>query len=1483
MKLHLPKGLRTALFTCISGVTAIGATLSTGVLVGGVLVASFAGQAAAEGETVYNYTVDAAADVEKTLTVGEDGDMTAALGAGENFKKTGDGTLVVDDTAKLAGDAASILTVSDGVLKVTSGGGTGFTLGNVVVDGGAVLLLAETDALGYNDGYQTQSVTLKGTDADTLAQMQLTGHITLRTNLNLQGNSLVSGAAAGDYIKTFGGVITATGSNNVISAKIDSRSGGLALTVKGDDNALVMNEVVNAAGLVVEADTTIGTYSSDSTGVIRVAADKVLTITDTSAYGSDGNQNLLKLLTAADSSDGYTGTVAIEGTVKSGGSLDFGTITEVKGNYLLKGGLSINSWETANTNQIHHTLKVSSGGSLIAQNDEGERQTISILTEQQLHVAGGKVTASGILLGHDSVGSNAGTLWIESGEVNADYISMRLASDNRLIMTGGTLTFLSNPWQQGSSLLIDNAMSEVQLLGGTMSSDKSGVFARLNVTNDENTHVKITLGDFEFSGSNDLTLTNGIAYFTDTVTNNVSANLQLTFNTYVVEDKSKLDVTTHTAPDAGENGFGVDKYWLVKKGENGNGFNAGTNTVWLGGTEADGGTATTMTVANGEAYFTAAGSLYYVAKGEVVYGSEATVGAKGYVLTGGQLNVNSGVIAELPLTVTENSVISGAEGSGSAHTGLTGGITGTANLTIDSAAGTASTDDSHGNFFALSGDVDLGSHDLIIGKGVVRLGNTNEGYATDNNSFKAGNIVVKAGATLELYRDGGTLDTGLKLEGGTLRVQQINNAGSENLALGVLTVTDASVIDRNGYGKSASFSSLTGSGNLTLKGAGTTILGSLNSYTGHLQVNGGTLKFSDVFAISSGKYTSNTGGKIEASKVSLTGGELVLAGGTLSVTDSTSADRISLTGGTLTAGADVALRGNITLGAVTLANNGYSITLGGDGGNTVFSGTLTNNGTLVLGGTISVAEGATLTQQTVSPSLSENGFGTTRYFFVKAGAEGSDTMSVDVSGASYAGGALVSDGGNAYYDMQNTTYYVNEGTVTYNSIGSTPSHIMVQDNATLKMDDGKDLQVSVTLNSGHLQLANLKSSNSNTVTLAGGSNTVFTEGSQASLVSDVSGTGDLVVTGASTDMNIFRTLDYEGDLILVAGSGENAKNVILRHAESGWGANFTAALVKNTGDVLIGNTTIGGQAATGANVTMQDGASIQNVGDVTVGDGGKLTLQSGASINHSEVVAENKGSVTVSGGAMTVQNGANVNTKKVSVSSGSLAVDSGATFSAKELLVSGGSVEANATMKLDAITVSAGSAKLLSGVDSASGATVSVAGGASLQLAGSEMDILSLEFAAGAKLILGSEKLTFTATDATQLSFNTTVSDPTPVSALESYDLGLLTTNATQQYTILDVSSWDDEAKSSLMAGNAVTLFDNVAGGDSWTDTTVQVDFTGTGTDLALYDLKFVEGLNGATSGSVQLSAPRAIPEPATATLSLLALSALAARRRRRS
>ena len=171
------------------------------------------------------------------------GNVTATQGKTLSISLAEDATsgelLFLGTVGKLDG---AKLQIEDGVTVSVFGrsDGNAQIAGAIVVNGGGTLKLTSQDTLGYDGGNYTDSITLQGT-TDKTAALNLTATQTLTTSLILKGNTSITGEA----MNSFGGSITVTGTNNVISNEVLARK-LLSINVENAGDSLQMSNITRS-------------------------------------------------------------------------------------------------------------------------------------------------------------------------------------------------------------------------------------------------------------------------------------------------------------------------------------------------------------------------------------------------------------------------------------------------------------------------------------------------------------------------------------------------------------------------------------------------------------------------------------------------------------------------------------------------------------------------------------------------------------------------------------------------------------------------------------------------------------------------------------------------------------------------------------------------------------------------------------------------------------------------------------------------------------------------------------------------------------------------------------------------------------------------------------------------------------------------------------------------------------------------------------
>lgn len=272
-----------------------------------------------------------------------------------------------------------------------------------------------------------------------------------------------------------------------------------------------------------------------------------------------------------------------------------------------------------------------------------------------------------------------------------------------------------------------------------------------------------------------------------------------------------------------------------------------------------------------------------------------TVGStNAYVFTGVAKLTNHNNIANLTITSLLFSTNAGAFTLQGRAVSLIGGITNNSSNTQTI------------NFAAITNDIDntinAASNNIVINAAIVGTGGiTKAGAGTlilgTNNSY-TGTTTISAG-TLSLS-DSGTISTnGLDLaaSGATLN---ISNITATNISVAYLSGASGSAVFLGvknmmfgGNNSSTAFAGVvSGSGNLTKTGTGTTTLSGANTYTGSAVVSDGTLHLANTTGSALGSVTN----------VSVSSGATLLVSQNNQVNN---AATVSLSGGTIRTGAGV--------------------------------------------------------------------------------------------------------------------------------------------------------------------------------------------------------------------------------------------------------------------------------------------------------------------------------------------------------------------------------------------------------------------------------------------------------------------------------------------------------------------------------------------------------------------------------------------------
>ena len=448
------------------------------------------------------------------------------------------------------------ITINGGRVITARDNGTAFTKGDVVVNGGGTLAVVESghDALGWGDG-KTKSITLRGTDEDSLATFEMSytadKTLTMETALNLNGHSRVSGTRK---FNTYGGVITATGTDNIISSGVELRKAA-SFVVNADSTLEISGAVVygqdndrsmtkTGAGVLTISGNISGTDASKKVSITGDGANTII------SSASISNATLTNVKLAKGSAQTITGTVTLDNAtltnqldVKSGGTLTLtggvtdngtsqfgiivgttghtGTLIFESGTYDMSGhdhGIAVFTGSTMTLNS-GATLTLTDIGFASAENQRGNNGTVTVNSGATLNITGstvwntyvGTMTANGTVTVADDLYTNAqlavgGTYTQTAGTATVKTFT-DIADNATLTLGNGNLIVQATTGDHGVWF---HTGSEIKLTGtGTLTADGMVI----SKVTDKESSIKSTSSVAQIGSNNDaynanLTFTN---------------------------------------------------------------------------------------------------------------------------------------------------------------------------------------------------------------------------------------------------------------------------------------------------------------------------------------------------------------------------------------------------------------------------------------------------------------------------------------------------------------------------------------------------------------------------------------------------------------------------------------------------------------------------------------------------------------------------------------------------------------------------------------------------------------------------------------------------------------------------------------------------------------------------------------------------------------------------------------------------------------
>ncbi len=852
------------------------------------------------------------------------------------------------------------------------------------------------------------------------------------------------------------------------------------------------------------------------------------------------------------------------------------------GNISNAGTISLNSGGNVTVLDIGANLTLSGAGSVVL-GSGGPNQingaSGTVLTNSSNIVGGGGSS-------NDNVGAN--NLVIANaagGTINANVSGLNLyvqaggASTNAGTIeatNGGTLLLYGQSWTQSGAGTISAGNGSAVVLqqnasvtGGTLNSSGTGVVYGGGGYN-------VSLSNITNSGTYDLQ-NNNQTFVSGTITNNGTINLQSGGN------NTNLNLTANTTL-------------------------AGTGTVVLGG--------------GGPNFINGTSGVVLTNNSTITGGAGSSNANIGYNLLGlvnnGTINANvSGTnLYVQPLSTSTSVNTKTLEATSGGTLVMYGGAWTNTGGTISAAAGSAVVLD---NYVSITGGTLTST-----GTGVIYNGASNNVYLTG--------LTISNGTTYDIQNNGLTTISGTITNNGTINLQSGGNntyldvvsTGTESATLAgtgtvVLGTGGPNIIGGPSGGSLTNQETITGVGNI---GQGNLTL--TNSSTGIINAN-----ISPTVSASPLYVQPGTGGVTNAGTLEATnGGTLYLYGGAITNTGTIQAvgsdtsnhastvllgNSVSITGGTLTttgAGVIDNVGGNLAyLTGVTISTGStYNIL---NNGETVLSGTITNNGT------INLLSGGNNTELALQANTTLTGTGS-----VNLGSGGPNYIAGTAGGFTLTNAETIQGAGNI---GESNLTLVNNGTIDASLSGTS---LVLQPAGTLT--NTKTLEAT---NGGTLVF------NSGTYTQTGVGTITAATGSAVDLYNNASIVGGtLTTTGTGVIYNQGGYVAYLTGLTISTGSTYDIQS----NAET-----VLSGTITNNGTINVqsaGNNTV---LAIGANTTLT------GTGNVTMGNGGPNyiygaatgltltnaeTIQGAGNIGNGNLALVNNGTIdaNVTGGTLTL-------------------------------------------------------------------------------------------------------------------------------------------------------------------------------------------------------------------------------------------------------
>ncbi len=1050
------------------------------------------------------------------------------------------------------------------------------------------------------------------------------GYNTVSGTLNLSGDAVISGLND-----------VWTGTVNSANLSINS---GASLSMNSATYTLGANGAINIGNTGTSGTGTLSITGSStingSTGTIKIGNGAgtagALNIQNTSVVNTAGvtfNNGSITLSNTASLNIGATG-VSGTGTVNFNG----GTTIKADADWTSASGVGYavngSSASTLNTNGHNVTLNGNiSGSGILTKTGAG---TLTIGGSSKTFSGTLNITSGTVYL-NLSAGSNlAGTVNIASGttlQVNGSTYSGTLA----LAGTG--------------SLQFDNNAAAITLKGGAGATALSNNITFGNVASTLSLDPTLNTLQGTLSAGSDLTL-NGSQFTTANGAVNITGKLTLglagdaahatrTFNALVTAGSLTLQAGTSTIASAASFAQGATITGALTAQGYAN-LSCGTGKQIAAASYASTGGYNTVSGTlnlSGDAVISGLNDVWTgtvnSANLSINSGSSLSMNSATYTLgTGGAINIgNTGVSGTGTLNITGSSTVNGS--TGTIKIGNTSGTSGTLNISNTSVVNTAG---------------------IIINNGSATLSDTATLNIGASGLTGTGLVNFNGGTTIKADADWTSASgVGYAVNGSsasTLNTNGHNVTLNGNISgSGILTKTGAGTLTIGGSSKTFSGTLNIGTGTVYLNlAAGSNLAGTVNIASGTtLQVNGstysGTLRITGsgalVFDNSAASITLKEGSGATSLSHNITFGNVA---STLTL-DPT----LTTLQGTLSAGSDLALNGS----QFTTANGAVNITgkltlgLAGDAAHATrtFNSLVTTGSLTLQAGTSTIAAAANFAQgATIAGALTAQGYanlscGTGKQIaaasYASTGGYNTVSGTLNLSGDAVISGlndvwtgtvnsANLSINGGASLSMNSSTYTLGAGgAINIGNTGTSGTGILnVTGSSTVNATSGTIKIGNGTGTAGSLNIQNTSVVNTAGVTFNNGSITLSNTASLNIGATGVSGTGTVNFNGGTTIKADADWTSASGVGYAVNGSSAstlntNGHNVTLNGNISGSG---------QLNKIGQGTLTIGGSdktftgTTTATQGTVQINANMYGTGNTYIAAGGTISIANTGSI-----------------------------------------------------------------------------------------------------------------------------------------------------------------------------------------------------------------------------------------------------------------------------